>query len=389
MRASPAVRLITVIGLWLMIEVAQASEPGLPLVDPARAGFEASRLVEIDAVVARAIAEGHMPGCVVAIGRREQLVLLKAYGHRQLEPVAELMTTDTVFDLASLTKPIATAISIMLLRDEGRLRLDDPVTKHWPEFRAEGKDTITIEHLLRHTGGLIADNRLDDYLHGPAAAWQNIAGLKPTAPPEERFIYSDVGFLVLGRVVERISGLSLDEFTRRRIFEPLQMTESGYRPAETLRRRSAPAEKRNGAFIRGEVHDPRAFHLGGVAGHAGLFSTASDLARYAALMAGRGRLQDRQLLSETAWEEMTRPREVPRGRRTCGWDNYSGYSSNRGHGFSTMAFGHGGFTGTALWIDPVSGLFVIFLSNRLHPDGKGTVNPIAGQIGTIAAEALQ
>lgn len=389
MRTSPAGRLIPVIGLWLMIKVAQAAEPGLPLIDPTRAGLAAERLIEIDSVVVRGIAEGHMPGCVVAIGRREQLVLLKAYGHRQLEPVAELMTTDTVFDLASLTKPIATATSIMLLRDEGRLQLSDPVAKHWPEFGTEGKDAITIEHLLRHTGGLIADNRLDDYLHGPAAAWQNIAALKPVASPEERFIYSDVGFLVLGQLVERISGQTLDEFTRRRIFAPLRMMESGYRPAEALRLRSAPAEKRDGAFIRGEVHDPRAFHLGGVVGHAGLFSTASDLARYAALMAGRGRLQNQQLLSEAAWMDMTGPREVPRGRRTCGWDNYSGYSSNRGHGLSTMAFGHGGFTGTALWIDPVSGLFVIFLSNRLHPDGKGTVNPIAGQIGTIVAEALR
>jgi CubicO group peptidase (beta-lactamase class C family) len=328
-----------------------------------------------------------MPGCVLAIGRRSELVWLKAYGQRQVEPIAESMTTETVFDLASLTKPIATATCIMLLVERGKLRLNDRVAQHWPEFGVD-KEDITIEHLMLHVGGLIADNKLADYLSGPEVAWKNIAGLKPLAPPHERFIYSDVGFLVLGHVVERVTGRSVADFARSAIFEPLGMRTTSYQPVPELRVRIAPTEKRSGQFIRGEVHDPRAYQLGGVAGHAGLFSTARDLARYAAMMSQRGRWKEGTILREDTWEEMTRPREVPRGRRSLGWDNYSPYSSNRGTWMSTMAFGHGGFTGTALWIDPESGLFVIFLSNRLHPDGKGAVNPIAGQIGTIASGAI-
>lgn len=364
-----------------------AQPDDLQLVQPEHAGFDSAKLTEIDAIIEDGIATRKMPGCVLAIGRRSELVWLKAYGQRQVEPTAEPMTTDTVFDLASLTKPIATATSIMLLVERGKLRLNDQVAQHWPEFGVD-KEDITIEHLMLHVGGLIADNNLADYLSGPEVAWKNIAGLKPLAPPHERFIYSDVGFLVLGHVVERVTGRSVADFARSEIFEPLAMRTTSYQPAPELRVRIAPTEKRSGQFIRGGVHDPRAHQLGGVAGHAGLFSTAQDLARYAAMMSQRGRWKGVTILRENTWEAMTRPCEVPRGRRSLGWDNYSPYSSNRGAWMSTMAFGHGGFTGTALWIDPESGLFVIFLSNRLHPDGKGAVNPIAGQIGTIASGAI-
>lgn len=350
-------------------------------------------VARIETVITEGIQAGEMPGCVVAVGRFEQLLLLKAWGHRQLEPTREPMTTDTVFDMASVTKPVVTATSIMLLRDRGKLQLEDPVARHWPEFGAEGKTDITIQHLLTHTGGLIADNRIGDYEHGIETAWARIASLKPQSSPGERFVYSDVSMLVLGHVVERLSRQPLDAFAAENIFRPLGMTDSGYRPGPELHARIAPTEKRGGAFIRGEVHDPRAHLLNGVAGHAGLFSTATDLARYAAMMTRRGRLTNRgsetpRLLSEDAWVAMTTPHEIPRGRRALGWDSYSGFSSNRGQGMSCSAVGHGGFTGTAFWIDPESGLFVIFLSNRLHPDGKGSVNQLAGRVGTIAAEAV-
>lgn len=366
----------------------EAAPPKLPLITPAEAGFDAAKLAEIDGVVEQALTEKKMPGCVVAIGRHDRLVLLKSFGQRQVEPTTEALTTDTVFDLASLTKPIATATSIMLLIERGKLRLDDPIAKHWPEFAENGKEKITVEHLLIHTGGLIADNRIADYLQGPKQAWSNIARLKPLAEPNMKFTYSDVGFLVLGRLIENISEQSVAEFAKVNVFDPLGMSETDYKPRSELRLRIAPTEKRAGEFIRGDVHDPRAQLLGGIAGHAGLFSTAEDLAKYAAVMTDRGQLDDVRILSETTWSEMTRPRDVASGKRALGWDVKTGYSHNRGATMSDRAFGHGGFTGTALWIDPETGLFVIFLSSRLHPDGKGAVNPLAGHIGTIAADAI-
>ena len=369
-------------------ETLEASPPRLPLAAPADIGFDAPKLAEIDGVVEQALTEKKMPGCVVAIGRRDRLAIVKAFGQRQLEPSSEAMTTDTIFDLASLTKPIATATSIMLLIERGKLRLDDPVAKHWPEFADNGKEKINIEHLLTHTGGLIADNRIADYLQGPEKAWSNIASLKPLAEPNVKFTYSDVGFEVLGKLVENISEFSVAEFAKTNVFDPLGMSETDYKPKPELRLRIAPTEKRNGEFIRGEVHDPRAHLLGGIAGHAGLFSTAEDLAKYAAAMVMKGQLGETRIMSEVTWTEMTRPRNVPSGKRALGWDMKTGYSSNRGASMSDHAFGHGGFTGTALWIDPDTGLFVIFLSNRVHPDGKGSVNPLAGRIGTIAANAI-
>ncbi len=365
-----------------------AAPPKLSLIAPADAGFDATKLAEIDGVVEQALTEKKLPGCVVAIGRHDRLVLLNAFGQRQLEPSTTTTTTDTLFDLASLTKPIATATSIMLLIERGKLQLNDPIAKHWPEFAANGKDKITVEHLLIHTGGLIADNRIADYMQGLDKAWSNIAELKPLAEPNMKFTYSDVGFLVLGRLVENISGQSVAEFAKANLFDPLGMSETDYKPKPELRPRSAPTEKRNGEFIRGEVHDPRAYLLGGIAGHAGLFSTAEDLAKYAAAMVGKGQLGDTRIMSEATWSEMTRPRSVSSGKRGLGWDMQTGYSGNRGATMSARAFGHGGFTGTSLWIDPDTGLFVIFLSNRVHPDGKGSVNPLAGRIGTIAADAI-
>jgi CubicO group peptidase (beta-lactamase class C family) len=339
--------------------------------------------------VEAAIAEKKLPGCVVLVGSHGKVIHREAYGNRRIEPEPEMMTTDTVFDLASLTKPIATATSVMLLVDRKKVRLDDPVARRLPEFAAHGKDAITIEHLLLHTGGLIADNPLADYDNGRDQAIERIYALKPVAPPGEKFIYSDIGFIVLGLLVEKVSERPLDEFARENIFEPLGMNETAYLPGEPLRKRAAPADKRDGEWLIGEVHDPRAARLGGVAGHAGVFSTADDLAKYAQAMLNRDRHAERQLFAEETWQQMTRPRDLPgRGQRGLGWDIKTGYSTNRGGKLSAVAFGHGGFTGTSLWIDPQDDLIVIFLSNRLHPDGKGSVNPLAGRIADAVFDSL-
>jgi CubicO group peptidase (beta-lactamase class C family) len=371
-----------------LVSCGTAAAARLPRAEPAEAGMSGERLAEVDQAVNDALAARKMPGCVVLIARHGKTVFLKAYGHRSVEPAESPMTPDTLFDLASLTKPIATATSVMLLAEQGKLALDEPVSKYLPEFAQNGKETVTVRQLLTHQGGLIADNDVQDYADGAEKAIERTLATKPQAAPGERFVYSDVGFIVLGELVRRVAGADLDRFTTAHVFQPLGLAETGYLPREELRERAAPTEKRDGRWIQGEVHDPRAFALGGVAGHAGLFSTAEELAVYAQMLLGNGQFGGVRILKPETVAEMTRPHEVPRGLRALGWDMRTGYSSNRGSSFSDRAFGHGGFTGTALWIDPGLDLIVVFLSNRVHPDGKGLVNPLAGRIGTIAGEAI-
>lgn len=366
----------------------------LPVVPPGDLGLSAEQLDRIDALVEAEIEAKHLPGCVVAIGRTGGVGFLKAYGNRRIEPSKEAMTVDTVFDMASLTKPIATATSVMILVERGEVRLRNPVAAYIPEFGQNDKERITVEDLLVHRGGLIADNALKDYEDGPEKSWERLFALS-TKSPGKRFVYSDVGFLTLGALVERVSGKNVAEFATENIFAPLGMSETGYNPKKPLRERAAPSEKRDGEWLQGEVHDPRAALLDGVAGHAGLFSTAADLAvfcdaflRTAGKNANAANAQPSFILSQATLAEMLRPRDVEGNRRALGWDNRSAYSSNRGDLFSDRAVGHGGFTGTAMWIDPELDLFVIFLSNRLHPNGDGSVNPLAGSIGAIAAAAI-
>ncbi|MFG0332497.1 MAG: serine hydrolase domain-containing protein [Maioricimonas sp. JB049] len=367
---------------------ATAGPPPLEPAPPHEVGMDSGRLSFIDPIIEEGLREGQMAGCVVLVGRKGKIVYEKAFGERQSEPVSVPMTEDTVFDLASLTKPVATATSVMHLFEQGHVKLDEPVATYIPEFAANGKDELTLVDLLTHQGGLIPDNSIRDYEGDPATAIEKTLATKPIASRGERFIYSDVGFIVLAEVVKRVSGKSVHEYSQQHIFGPLGMSETGYMPAEDLRQRAAVTEKRDGEWMRGEVHDPRAYRLGGVAGHAGLFSTAQDLAVYATMMINGGAYGGARVLEEETVERMTRPVSVPRGLRALGWDVNSPYSSNRGDLMSDRAFGHGGFTGTAMWVDPPQELFVIFLSNRLHPDGKGSVNSLAGRIGTVAAAAI-
>ena len=369
--------------------VGLAAPPKLPHGSPESVGMDAERLAEIDTVIAEALRDKKMPGCVVLVARRGVVVWLKAYGNRRVEPMAEPMTTDTVFDMASITKPTATATSIMLLVEQGKLSLQDTAAKHWPEFAVHGKHAITIEQLLTHQSGLLADNSLKDYADGPHAAMDKVANLQLQAAPGTKFIYSDVGYIVLAEIVRRISGQDVHAFTQQHVFGPLAMTETTYLPPDQLKARAAPTEKRNDQWMQGEVHDPRAYELGGVAGHAGLFSTAENMAVYGQMLLRWGTYANVQVMQRSTIEEMIKPRTVPGGgRRALGWDIKTGYSSNRGEGFSGRAFGHGGFTGTTFWVDPELELCVIFLSNRLHPNGLGAVNPLAGRIGGIAAKAI-
>jgi len=363
-------------------------------VPAARTGAHApSGLPEgIERLVTEALAQGKLPGCVVAIGRGSGILYQQAFGARALLPDREAMTLDTLFDLASLTKPLATATSLVVLAEQGKVDLDAPATRYVPEFRGNGKDAITLRQLLTHVSGLPSETPVTDFDRGRAGAMKHIFSLSLKAPPGTKSVYSDVGFLVLEEVIRRVTGGGLATFADTAIFRPLGMDETGFLPSADLRSRIAPTEKRGDTWMRGAVHDPRAHRLGGVAGHAGLFSSAKDLARFARMVLGAGAidgpLDGARVMAAETMRKMVAPHDVPGGIRALGWDIQSAYSSNRGTALSRRAVGHGGYTGTSMWIDPDNDLFVIFLSNRVHPDGKGSINALAGAIATLAGTTL-
>lgn len=346
------------------------------------------QLMRIDAAVTTAIQKANCPGAVVVVVHDDTVVYRKAFGHRQLKPTQEPMTLDTVFDLASLTKPIATAASIWKLIERGQVQLTDPIAKYWPAFAANGKDHVTIEHCLIHTSGLIPDNAIKDYVGTRDEMLARIAALKLESPSGSRFRYSDVGFIALGEVVARVSGQSVDMFAKENLFQPLKMLDTQFLPDS--KRRFAATGFRNNRPIVGEVHDPRAFALGGVAGHAGLFGTADDLARFCRMLLRGGELDGQRIFSPQTVARLTEPKTVPGGLRSLGWDVDTSYSAQRGEFFRPgTGYGHTGFTGTSVWIDPPTKTAIIILTNRLHPDEKlGNVTELRRQIGSIVAMAI-
>lgn len=344
------------------------------------------KLEEIKEIVEESIEQKKIPGAVVLVLNQGKIVYKQAFGNKSLFPSAEPMTTDTIFDLASLTKPIATGTSIFKLLEAGKLRLSDKAKLHLPELIEPAWEAITLEHLLTHTSGLPAGNASSDYKEGITQSIKKINNLKLLAPPGERFTYSDIGFIMLGEIVQRASGRSLDQFTRDEIFHPLGMKETSYNPPETLKPRIAPTQKEKDKMLRGIVHDPRARLLNGIAGHAGLFSSADDLALYCDMILNPSNSKG---LSPASVRTMTQARAVPNGWRTFGWDCDTVFSSNRGELFPKgSTFGHTGFTGTSIWFDPASQTAVIFLSNRVHPEGKGDATPVRNKVATIVASAL-
>ncbi|MBN1655596.1 MAG: DUF1343 domain-containing protein [Deltaproteobacteria bacterium] len=342
----------------------------------------------IDGLVRNAIERRQIPGCVIAIGRHNRVLFTRAYGDRARLPQATPMSVETIFDLASLTKPIATATSIMLLVEKGLVDLDRPVAEYLPQFAAGGKTKVTVRQIMIHSAGLPKVNPLRDYEQGGERALARLLETRPIYTAGAKYLYSDIGYLILGELVRRVSGLSLEVFAERNIFSKLGMEETFFRLPEKLKPRAAPTEQRNDQWIVGEVHDPRAFRLGGVAGNAGLFSTAGDLSRYTRMMLNEGSLDGSRILSRRAVQEMTEPHFIENTVRGLGWDIRSDYSVNRGGLLSARAFGHGGYTGTAIWIDPGLDLFVVFLSNRVHPDGHGDANRLAGAVANVAVRAL-
>ena len=346
------------------------------------------KLAAMDAAIESAIAQHQCPGGVLWL-EHDGIAYHKAYGHRALVPHVEPMTEDTVFDLASLTKVVATTPAVMLLVQRGQVKLDAPVCAYIPAFTGQGRERVTIRELLTHTSGLPPD--LDtNYWHGYTTAIKMACTNELESPPGAAFKYSDINFVLLGEIVRRITKMPLQLFVQREIYKPLKMTDTGFLPPKSELPRIAPTEVINGKPLRGVVEDPTARRMGGVSGDAGLFSTASDLARYARMMLNGGELDGVRLFTPETVKLMTSPQAPPGVHvlRGLGWDIDSVYSGPRGELFPIGSYGHTGWTGTSIWIDPFSKTFVIFLSNRDHPTDTGDVLPLRRELGTLAAQAI-
>jgi len=340
----------------------------------------------IDAIMERAVADGNIPGGVVLIGHNGKVVYRKAFGSRSLEPTREPMTVDTIFDLASLTKCIATTTSMMKLIEDGRVRLNDPVSAYLPEFAQNGKQDITIRELMTHYSGLAPDLDLKAEWQGREAAFRMAMQQTPQYPPGSRFVYSDINFETLGFLVEKITGKPLNDFAAQNVFVPLGMKDTRFLPPTEWLPRIAPTQyDEHNQMLRGVVHDPTARRMGGVAGHAGLFSTADDLARFAEDL-----LSGYKILSRTAVEKMSTPQQPANAssQRGLGWDIDSPFASNRGELLPVGSYGHTGFTGTSLWIDPVTGTYVILLTNAVHPRGGKSTVSLRARVATAVVQSL-
>ncbi len=343
----------------------------------------------LDALLEQAVAEDQIPGAVLLVGQPGRILHQKAYGCRALEPRPEAMTLDTIFDAASLTKVVATTPAVMKLFELGKLRLNDRVTQYLPEFQG-GSSDITVRQLLTHFSGLRPDLDLRPPWSGSRTGIYLALIDAPAAPPGTRFIYSDINFLLLGEIVERLSGLPLDEYVAREVWRPLGMHETMFRPPESLLPRIAPTEVVEGRLLRGVVHDPTCRAMGGVAGHAGMFTTAADLARFAEMMLGEGEREGVRIFSPLVVRKFTTPQSPPDQPilRGLGWDMDSPYSGNRGELFPLGSYGHTGFTGTSLWIDPVSRTYVILLANSVHPYVRPPITSLRGRVATAVAAGL-
>ena len=370
----------------VMLSNSGGTEGGLPSKAPSAVGMSAKRLEKVDKVVARAIKAGGFPGASVLIGRSGATVLERGYGNLSWSGKNAVVPARTIYDLASLTKVVATTTGIMVLFDEGKLRLEDPVSKFIPGFTGGAKDDITVQQLLEHRSGLPAGRELWRIAMTPDEARRAIIETPLECSPGTCLIYSDLGADLLGFVIEAASGQRLDNFLQQRVFSPLGMTETFFRPHWTLRDRIAPTELTppRGYPLRGEVHDENAFVLGGVAGHAGLFSTATDLAVFAQMMLNGGQLNGVRVVADSTVSIFT-ARTTSRGSRALGWDTCSDDAC--GKYLSGKSYGHTGFTGTSLWIDPERDLFVILLTNRVHAARARRPSKVISDIRADVADA--
>jgi CubicO group peptidase (beta-lactamase class C family) len=384
---------------------AQKRPPKAPAQQPpAKAPEEiaAQQLELLDGVFRKAIADDELPGAAVLVSWRGETIFRRAYGDRAILPAREAMTLDTIFDLASLTKILATTSSVMKLVERGRVRLNDPAARYVPEFAPNGKDQVTIRQLLTHTSGLRPIPTLPPKWQGTEAVLKAIYDDTLFAPPGSRFVYSDTGFILLGEIVRRASGLPLEEFALRNIFQVAGMKETRFLPPEEWRARIAPTEEVDlpggaqpgsgrGRLLRGVVHDPRARGMGGVAGHAGLFSTLDDVALFCRMILSGGMAPNGARVFSANTVALMTSVQTPSWSPTLrglGWDIDSAYSAPRGEFFPVGSFGHTGFTGTSMWLDPQSQSFVIILSTTQHPYPRPAISSLRSRVATAVAAAL-
>lgn len=358
-------------------------------------------------LVEKAIADKQLPGAVVLVGRGEQILYHQAFGFKTYSPAAAVTTTETVFDLASLTKPLVTTTLIMQLVEQGELRLTDPVGKYLKQLNNAEVKNITVLQLLTHSSGLADGFDRREFWQGKAGLEQQLAKLKLKTKPDQQFVYSDIGFILLGLVVEQITGQPLHLLAEQRIFKPLQMKDSRYLPLDqppqesAYLQRIAPTEQLQGdadyqqllpnyaqPYLHAVVHDPTALRLNGVAGHAGVFGTAKDLALFAQMLLNGGELKGQRLLSPLAVQRLLTPVVIGNQSRALGWDMQTAYSAPKGDLWPAGSFGHTGFTGTSLWIDPASRTYVILLSNRVHPNRNSSITDLRAKLANIVAAGI-
>jgi CubicO group peptidase (beta-lactamase class C family) len=390
-----------VIALLVLGGLTAAFGQTLPQAKPEDVGMSAKHLASLDEIVGDAVARKDFPGAVLLVARRGKVVYRKAFGVSQIVPESRPLTADMIFDLASVTKPVATATSVMILVEQGKVRLWDRVKEYVPEFSTwYGEKGIAGEearlwHLLTHTSGLPpymdakeAAKKLGDPCT-TADLVQLIAGIPKESPVGTKFVYSCLNYITLAHIVHKVAGKTIAEFAEEAIFRPLGMKRTFYRPPDDVLSLCVPTEVIDGTPLRGIVHDPLARLQGGVSGNAGLFSTADDLAVFAQMLLGGGRRGGVRVLSPLSVERMTEiyPR-VGESGRGLGWDLDSDYATVGGDLFGPASYGHSGYTGTSIWIDPETGTAVIFLTNRVHPDDKGDIIAMRSKVANVVAAAI-
>ncbi len=373
----------------------------LPTSGPDAVGMSEERLNRVHAIINEAIGRKEFPGAVLLVARKGKVVVRKAYGESQWVPEHKPLTADMIFDLASLTKPIATATSIMILAERGKISLSDRVKMYVPEFAPyvddwnEAGEDARILNLLTHTSGLPPYTdavEAGKKLGSPCSMddlVKYIALLKKTNPPAAEFHYSCLGYIALAYIVKKASGQTIDVFAEENIFKPLRMKHTFYKPGPKFLRLCAPTQVVDGQPLIGVVHDPLARLQGGISGNAGLFSSADDLAVFAQMVLGKGEFKGVRILSPLAAERMTSiyPKTEFSGRG-LGWDLSSAYATNGGDIFGPRSFGHSGYTGTSIWIDPETETAVIFLTNSVHPEDKGQIIPLRSRVANVVAAAI-
>jgi len=350
---------------------------------------------QIDTLVEGEIAQGHFPGAVVLVGQGDKTLYYKAFGSSVSQPFQEPMQQDTVFDIASLSKPVGTATSVLILAEQGKIHLEDEVGQYLPAFACNGKEKVQIKHLLSHTSGLPAYTNADTAalkLGQPCtreALARYIAGLKKMNAPGEVYRYSCLGFITLAHVIEKITGKNVHTFSQEAVFQPLRMRHTTYVPGPELLSLCVPTEVVNGQPWLGIVHDPLARLQGGISGNAGLYSTADDLARYCQMMLNGGVLNRVRILSPVTVNRMIHIPETPsQAKRGYGWVVKDGVSWVGGDLLPDLGYGHTGYTGTSIWIDPATQSFIIILTNRVHPQDRGEVDSLRSAIANIVAGAM-